>query len=92
MKPLSVLIVDDDRDFDAAFLDLKLPVLSGLEVYLEPKQQGRAVPTVIVTGFAAEEAESIDALRAMNVTGCLVKPFDPAVLAQALDEMSKGRG
>ena len=53
---------------------------------------GRAVPTVIVTGYAVEEAESINALRAMNVTGCLVKPFDPAELAQALEDMSKARG
>lgn len=77
---------------DYLVLDLRLPVLSGLEVYLELKKRGRAVPTVIVTGYAVEEAESIDALRAMNVTGCLVKPFDPAELAQALEEMSKGRG
>ena len=77
---------------DYLVLDLRLPVLSGLEVYLELKKQGRAVPTVIVTGYAVEEAESINALRAMNVTGCLVKPFDPAELAQALEEMSIGRG
>ncbi len=77
---------------DYLALDLRLPVLSGLEVYLELKQRGRVVPTVIVTGYAMEEAESIDALRAMNVTGCLVKPFDPAELAQALEEMSEGRG
>jgi len=77
---------------DYLILDLRLPVLSGLEVYLELKQQGRAVPTVIVTGYAVEEAESIDALGAMNFTGCLVKPFDPEELAQALEEMSKGRG
>ena len=76
---------------DYLVLDLKLPVLSGLEVYLELQKQGRTVPTVIVTGFAAEEADSINALRAMSVTGCLVKPFDPVELAQALEEMSKGR-
>ena len=77
---------------DYLVLDLRLLVLSGLEVYLELKERGRTVPTVIVTGYAVEEAESIDTLRAMNVTGCLVKPFDPAELVQALEEMSKGRG
>ncbi len=77
---------------DYLVLDLRLPVLSGLEVYLELKKQGRVVPTVIVTGYAAEEAESIDALRAMSVTRCLVKPFDPAELAQELKKMSKKRG
>ncbi|MCH8196981.1 MAG: response regulator, partial [Proteobacteria bacterium] len=77
---------------DYLVLDLRLPVLSGVEVYLELKERGRAVPTIIVTAYAVEEAENINALRAMSVTGCLVKPFDPAELTQALEEMSKGRG
>jgi two-component system response regulator HydG len=61
-------------------LDLKLPVLSGLEVYLELKRRNRALPTIIVTGYAAEEAGAIGQLRAMSVAGCLVKPFHPAEL------------
>ena len=69
---------------DVMLLDLKLPVLSGLEVYLELKKHGRTVPTIIVTGYAAEESESIDALRSMSVTGCLVKPFAPEALMEAI--------
>ncbi len=68
------------NDIDLLVLDLRLPVISGFEVYLELKKRGRTVPTIIVTGYAAEESESIDALRSMSVTGCLVKPFDPAEL------------
>jgi two-component system response regulator HydG len=65
---------------DILVLDLQMPVLSGLEVYLELKRHDRALPTIIVTGYAAEEAEAIDKLRAMSVAGCLVKPFDPQQL------------
>jgi DNA-binding response OmpR family regulator len=65
---------------DILMLDLRLPVLSGLEVYLQLKQANRALPTIIVTGYAAEEAETINSLRAMEVAGCLIKPFDPGDL------------
>ena len=62
---------------DVLVLDLRLPVLSGLEVYLELKRRNRSLPTIIVTGYAAEEAGTIDTLRTLSVTGVLVKPFDP---------------
>lgn len=62
---------------DILILDLKLPVLSGLEVYLELRRRNRSLPTIIVTGYAEEEAEAMDQLRTMAVAGCLIKPFDP---------------
>lgn len=74
---------------DVLILDLRLPILSGLEVYLELKKHGKVLPTIIVTGFAAEEAESIDLLREMSVAGCLHKPFDPEQLIQAIEALIK---
>ena len=62
---------------DILILDLKLPVLSGLEVYLELRRRNRSLPTIIVTGYAEEEAGAMDQLRTMSVAGCLIKPFDP---------------
>jgi two-component system response regulator HydG len=69
---------------DILVLDLRLPVLSGLEVYLQLKRYNRALPTIIVTGYAVEEAETIDSLRAMEVAGCLIKPFDPQDLLKII--------
>jgi DNA-binding response OmpR family regulator len=73
-QALSAALADG---IDILVLDLRLPVLSGLEVYLELKRRGRSLPTIIVTGYAAEEAETIDKLRTLSVTGFLVKPFAP---------------
>ena len=69
---------------DILILDLKLPVLSGLEVYLELKKRNCTLPTIIVTGYAAEEAEAMDQLRAMSIAGCLIKPFDPQDLLKII--------
>jgi two-component system response regulator HydG len=80
-EAISAILADG---IDILVLDLKLPVLSGLEVYLELKRRNRALPTVIVTGYAEEEAEAISRLRAMSVAGCLIKPFDPQELLNVI--------
>ncbi len=76
-------------NIDCLVLDLKLPVLSGLEVYLKLKQEGLTIPTVIVTGYAMEEADTIDRLRDLCVTGCLVKPVEPEALPQSIEMAMK---
>ncbi len=78
-----------NENIDVLVLDLQLPVLNGFEVYLQLKKQGRAVPTIVVTGHAEEESQAIDMLRDMTSTGVLVKPFDPSKLIQALEVISK---
>lgn len=70
---------------DCLILDLRLPVLNGLDVYLSLKQAGRAVPTIIVTGHADEEKESLAVLRPM-AEAVLMKPFDPTLLLRRIDD------
>ncbi len=71
---------------DTLILDLQLPVISGLEVYMQLRKRGRAVPTVVVTGHSHEQVEAIDTLRAVSSTGILTKPF---ASAQLFDEIEK---
>jgi len=73
---------------DVLVLDLKLPVLCGAEVYLRLKEKGKVVPTIMVTGYSAEEADTIDEFRAMSITNCLFKPFNPEELLTAIDRLS----
>jgi DNA-binding response OmpR family regulator len=76
---------------DILILDLRMPVLSGLETYLELKKAGRVIPTIIVTAFADEETGTIKRLRSMSVSGILRKPFDPRELLEAIERLSKSR-
>jgi CheY-like chemotaxis protein len=71
---------------DVLILDLKLPVLDGLEVYTKLKEKHCEVPTIIVTGHAAEKGSDIEALRDMSVTGVLTKPFEPPALLETLQQ------
>jgi two-component system, NtrC family, response regulator HydG len=69
---------------DCLLLDLKMPVLSGLEVYLHLKRAGRLVPTILVTAYPSDpEAQQ---LRLMT-EGLLIKPFDPAALLRQVAEL-----
>lgn len=77
-----------NNDIDVLVLDLKSPVMCGVEVYLRLKEQGKVIPTIIVTGYAAEEAGVADDFRSMSITNCLFKPFDTNVLLQSIEQMA----
>ncbi len=80
------------NNVDVLILDLKLPILNGLEVYLTLKEHGRVIPTIIVTGYPIEEAANINQLRSMSVSECFIKPFDPQDLLGAIKLIeAKGR-
>lgn len=67
---------------DCLVLDLRLPVLSGAEIYARLVKAGRAMPTVLVTG-GHEDAEEDPRLRS-QVRGMLFKPLDPNALLAAI--------
>jgi CheY-like chemotaxis protein len=71
-------------NFACLVLDLRLPVLNGLEVFLELQKHGRLIPTFVVTGYSVEEGIRAEALRGVT-EGYFVKPFDPASLLSAIE-------
>ncbi len=73
---------------DLLILDLHMPVLSGLETYLELKRMGREVPTIIVTAYADEESDSIRELPANSIGAIVRKPFDPRELIEAVERIT----
>ena len=81
-----------ENDLDVLVLDLRMPVINGLDVFLELKKQGRNVPTIIVTGYADEEEAAIETLRQESASGCLVKPFDPLKLLEAIEAAKESTG
>jgi two-component system, NtrC family, response regulator HydG len=76
---------------DILILDLCMPLLCGLEVYMQLRQKGHSLPTIIVTAYAQEEAEDLKKLRGMHVTGVLTKPFRPEDLLRELTVLRGGR-
>ena len=73
---------------DVLILDLRMPVLSGLEVYLDLKRTGHVLPTIIVTAYAKEEASALRQLRSLSVQGVLRKPFEPEDLIELVESLA----
>ncbi len=76
-----------NNGIDILILDLRMPILGGIETYLELKKRGHIVPTIIVTAFAEEEAGTIEKLHLMSVSGILKKPFDPKELLDIVESL-----
>ena len=79
------------KGVDCLVLDLKLPVLSGLEVYLKLKQTGSSIPTIFVTGYLGEKDAALNELHPSPHNGIFMKPFDPAELLRAIDAATDAR-
>ena len=77
-----------NNDIDILILDLRLPFMNGLEVYLKIKEHNRSVPTLVVTGYAEEEKESIVLFNKMHISGYLTKPFETDELLTALRKLT----
>jgi len=73
---------------DILILDLKMPLINGVEVYTELKRVGRTVKTIIITGNGAEYASTFDAIKDVAITGILNKPFDPMSLLSRLEKLA----
>jgi two-component system response regulator HydG len=69
---------------DCLLLDLCMPILSGIEVYLKLRESACSVPTIIVSAFAHEIPEWLAAEQ------ILIKPFDPALLIKAIKRILEG--
>jgi CheY-like chemotaxis protein len=68
------------EQIDCLLLDLRMPVMSGAELYARLMEAGRAVPTVLVS--EGREAAADERLR--STCGLLFKPFDPNALLAAI--------
>ncbi len=73
---------------DVLVLDLKMPLINGIDVYTKLKKQGREIPTIIITGNASEHSKELAMFDDVVVTGILNKPFDPLILLDRLQKLA----
>lgn len=98
-KEHTVLIADSGQKaielarnnrFSIIFIDLKMPVLNGLEVYKAIKEINPCVCAVMVTGYRQELKDLVeDALNCSAYT-CLYKPLNMDEVLNVVDEICRG--
>jgi two-component system, NtrC family, response regulator HydG len=73
---------------DCLILDLRMPVMSGIEVFVQLRESGCMVPTILVTGFPGDGEE---ARKSFSDETLLIKPFDPAMLLHVIKAAMESR-
>jgi two-component system response regulator HydG len=82
------------NNFDILLIDMKLPVLNGLETYLAIREFRPDAVAIIITGYKQEMSELVQQALQKCAYTCLEKPIDMDELISLLEriEEQKGKG
>ena len=79
------------NNIDLYLIDMKMPVMNGLETYLKLKEIRPGAVAVMVTAFREEMRDLIDQSINSSAYTCLFKPVDMNQLLELLGAMSETR-
>ncbi|MEW6482639.1 MAG: response regulator [bacterium] len=65
----------EETKFDLALLDIRLPGMNGVELFLKIKEKAPDCKVIMMTGFAVEDL--IEQAMVSGAYGCIHKPFNP---------------
>ena len=78
-----------ENTVDIIFIDVKMPVLNGLETYREIKKINPAITAVMMTGYRQEVEELMEEALAESAYTCLYKPLDMDKVIALIEEISR---
>ena len=70
-----------------AFVDIKLPLMDGLETYLRLKEINPNIMAVMMTGFRDEVKGALEKAQEASAITCLFKPFSPKKAVDLLSQI-----
>lgn len=77
----------DEKDYDAVISDIRMPVMSGIEVLKYCKEQNPKVVVILITAYSSVES-AIESMKA-GASDYITKPFRMAELLLRLGEALK---
>ena len=79
-KEAITLLTRYQNDIALVFLDLLMPVKSGIEVlqFMEEEQLDKSVPVIVITGEATDESD--EQVYELGASDIIYKPFAPKVV------------
>jgi two-component system response regulator HydG len=87
----AVRFATKESDIGIVFIDVKMPVLNGLETYLAIKELNPGVTAVMMTGYRQEVADLVDEALRDSAYTCLNKPLDMDNVIALVEEISRQR-
>ena len=91
---LEMFSASAEWEFDAILMDVRMPVMNGLEateaIRALVREDAKAIPIFAMTANAYDEDREKSKKAGMN--GHLIKPVDVKILYRTLDGCFRGRG
>jgi FixJ family two-component response regulator len=81
-SPGDILVSEQLPQFACLITDLRMPGMSGIELYERLRATGWRIPTILVSAYP-DELERAHASRA-GILSCLRKPFTPEALLERI--------
>lgn len=70
------IAIAEEKIHDIIFIDMKLPTINGLEVYLKIKAINPEVVAILMTAYRQEMDDLVEVALHNNAYACIYKPFD----------------
>jgi CheY-like chemotaxis protein len=70
-----------------AFVDVKLPLMDGLQTYLRLKDMNPELAAVMMTGYRDEVKDQLEKAQEASAIACLFKPFDPLKAVEMVSQI-----
>jgi len=83
-SPHQGLDVFRTQNFDIAFLDVKMPKMNGVELFLEMKNIQPCAKVVLMTGYSMESL--LNQARENDIFGIISKPLNMQAISEYLDK------
>ncbi len=83
-KPLEALDVFESQSFDIAFLDVKMPKMNGVELFLKMKKLQPCAKVVLMTGYSMQAL--LDQAKENNIFGIVSKPLNIQAITDYLEK------
>lgn len=65
-----------EKSFDMVFIEVKMPVMNGLEVYLALRKIRPSIKVIMMTGYRQDVKDLVEEAIKNNAYTCIYKPFD----------------
>ncbi len=78
----ALFFISENQDIDIAFLDIEMPVMTGLELAKKINEINNSTKIVFVTGF---KEYAYDAFK-VNAIGYILKPYDDDTVFQEIEK------
>lgn len=77
------------NEIDLVFIDVKMPVLNGLETYRAIKKVNPGITAVMITGYRQEVKGLVEDAIKNSVYTCLYKPLDMDKIVSLVEKITK---